>query len=186
MSKMNPKPIPQPLANPIPEQGMQSDQTAQEAGATSSVELDHLEQINISDELETANEAASENDGFSLGDNFPKEEELLESLEPSLLTEEQFYEMFSGTHSIMGGVFRLQSVAIAPNETQSARAASDAIYEVALEVPAFRFLIEPSNVWLQRAAVIAAYAFPKAQMIKHELQARKAQPAEVENEAGKQ
>lgn len=132
--------------------------------------------------LETANDTPIGSEGFSLGDELPIGEENPIG-EPTVLTEEQFFEVFKGIHDVPGHMLGLQSLPIATHEMQSARAASDVIYEIANEVPAFRFLIEPGNIWLQRAMVVAAFAVPKMQAVTQELRARRAKSAETTEES---
>lgn len=132
--------------------------------------------------METANEAPIEDDGFSIGNENPigNEAPIEES---GILSQDEFYHgLFAPLHDIPAALLKLQSLPIQPEETQSARQASDAIYDIALETPMFRFLIEPSNIWMQRAVAIGAYAIPKGRAVMFELRARHAKPAEVKPE----
>lgn len=173
-----PQPVNQALNTPLPDKGTES----QNASKPHSIELDHLKQINISDALETANESTIGNEGFSIGDEIPIGSENPIG-ETELLTSDQFFEgMFVPLHAMPAAMLHLESLPIKPHEMQSARAASDAIYDIALETPMFRFLIEPSNIWMQRAFVILAYALPKSRAVMMELRARQAKPAQAHEE----
>jgi hypothetical protein len=100
-------------------------------------------------------------------------EELLEDSAPEILTSEQFFAVFCGVFSISSAVTRLESLRVETTE-QTARECSDALYETALEVPAFRFLVEPSSIWMQRGMIVLAFALPKAQAVRMELLSKKA------------
>lgn len=153
-------------------------ETAESSTGGTNDELSHIESINISDNLETANEAPEVSEGFSIGDEPPIGDEtgLAES---EFLSPDQFFEgVFVPLHAVPGAVFQLQSLPIASHERQSARAASDALYETALEFPMFHFLIKPENIWVQRALAIGAYAIPKAQAVAMEIRAKKAKPSD--------
>lgn len=173
-----PPPPPMPPKGTEAEAEVSSQNQEARSSTTSGVELNHLENLNINEELSTANESEAINDDFYIG-----EKPHIQNSEPEILSAEQFFQgVFVPLHAMPAGVLRLESLPIKPHEMESARAASDAIYEIALETPMFRFLIEPSNIWVQRALVIAAYAVPKAQAVHLELRARQAQQAEVHNQ----
>lgn len=158
-------------------------QNQQAAGKTgSNIELEHLEQISFSDNLETANEAAAGDDGVYIGappDPIGEESPIGEVI----LTKDQFFEgVFVPMHAMPGAMLQLQSLPIQSKEMQSARGASDAIYEIAEESSIFRFLIEPGNIWVQRAIAIAAYAIPKSQSVIVEIKAKQAQRQQAANQ----
>jgi hypothetical protein len=106
---------------------------------------------------------------------------------PVVLDRDQFWELFRGCFAMSSSLAAvvpiggkrapIASLAIAPEEEPAARAASDALYDTAEEVPSLRWLIEPGNVWVQRAVVCLAFAAPKAAAVSAELQARRAAPA---------
>jgi hypothetical protein len=82
----------------------------------------------------------------------------------------------------------LDSLKVEASDDQ-ARAASDAIYDTALEVPWLRWLLEPENVWVRRAVVIGLFAYGKGSAVRAELAARAktrqgASPAVAGVEAG--
>ncbi|MDG1286385.1 MAG: hypothetical protein P8P30_02345 [Rickettsiales bacterium] len=178
---MNPQPIPAPPPLPPKEVEPESQNLQNETPETaSSIELEHLESINISDALETANEAPLGDEGFSIGDENPigEESDLASS---GVLSADEFYNgVFSPLHTVPAALLKLESLPIRQSEEPAARNASDALYDIALETPLFRFLIEPSNLWVQRAVAIGAYAIPKSRAVMFEIKARKAQAAEVE------
>ncbi|PLW75404.1 hypothetical protein [Cohaesibacter celericrescens] len=89
-----------------------------------------------------------------------------------VLTKDQFYMAFASVFDFSGLMLQLQSLPIQAHEQGSARAASDAIYEVAEKSPWLSFLIEPSNEWVQRALVVGTFAFGKAMAVSGELNAR--------------
>lgn len=101
---------------------------------------------------------------------------------PQVFTKDQFFQNFVGVHALAGTLTKLQSLAIADKEKDTARAASDAIYDIAADTPWLRFLIEPSNIWLQRAMAIGAFAVPKAMAVRIELAARR--PAKGQKPGG--
>lgn len=73
----------------------------------------------------------------------------------------------------------LKSLAIQHQEEQTARGASDALYDICMETPALHFLIKPGNVWFQRVAAIGAFAVPKAMGAVAEMKARQAPKAKA-------
>ena len=104
--------------------------------------------------------------------------------ESSLLAEgmlscEQFTEAFISAFNITSGLTKLQSLAIRKDD-QQVKVCAGAIYDYATEVPQLRFLIEPSNVHIQRALAIVPFAYFKFAMVKAELKERKAKDVEVE------
>lgn len=102
---------------------------------------------------------------------------------PAIMAREEFRAAFVAVFNIAGGVSGLQSIAIDAGEKPKAEACADAIYDTALEVPWLRFLIEPSNIWLQRALVVGMFTIPKALAVRNELAARR-RPANDNTEPG--
>ncbi|MFN3933608.1 MAG: hypothetical protein ACK4KX_03125 [Parvibaculum sp.] len=72
--------------------------------------------------------------------------------------------------------FPLESLPIKPDEMEAARAASDAIYDIAAESEYLRWLVEPGSVWMQRAFAILPFVAVKAAAIRAEIAARKPEP----------
>lgn len=105
------------------------------------------------------------------------EGELPES-QPGLLSRDQFFAAFKSIFAIGGAVpvppFPLKSMPIQPHEEDAAREASNAIYDIALESPWLRFLIEPSSVWMQRLIVISTFGGLKLMAIRDEIRAKSA------------
>lgn len=102
---------------------------------------------------------------------------------PGVLSRDQFFEAFRGCFNIGHQFTGLQSLAVPANDN-AARAACDAVYDIALEVEYLRFLIQPGNVWIQRSIAIGAFAVPKYLGVTAELDARRAAAeAKAEREA---
>jgi hypothetical protein len=132
--------------------------------SVSSIEVEHLDSITL--------------DGYETANGLEPVETITENAASidGILTEEQFFEgVFKPLHNVPGQMFRLQSLPIHDGELEAARAASQAIYETCLEVDILRFLIQPGNIWLQRALVIYVFAAPKAGAVRAEIQYRKQQ-----------
>ena len=96
---------------------------------------------------------------------------------PVVLSRDDFYGlfrvMFQVPNMLRGvGPLPLNALPIQPHEEEAARQASDAIYDIAEETPALRWLIEPQSKWVQRAIPIAAFAQIKFAAIRTELIAR--------------
>ena len=141
-------------------ESLNQNQENQEAEASNfSADGAHIDDIDIEYD---AGEGAEEPKGESAGLN-----------PDGTMTRETFYIAFKGLFNISAGFTKLESLKVADND-QSAQMASDAIYDIASEVHYFRFLIMPSNVWLQRSICILAFLVPKCVAIKAELEIRKA------------
>jgi hypothetical protein len=86
----------------------------------------------------------------------------IEAADPRVarLDKDQFFMLFRSGVGAPNLILKppLRSLSISEND-QAARAASDAIYDTAAEIPALRFLIEPGNVWVQRAFVVGAFGY---------------------------
>jgi len=137
-------------------------------------------------------------DTFSISDidaieSIDAETETGEGLEgevqPARLSKDDFYGvfkmMFAMPNMLPVAPFPLKTLPIKPEEEDGARAASDAIYDIACETPYLSWLIEPGSEWMQRAMVIGAFSFGKLMAIKLELDARisKAPPEGNQNDA---
>ena len=86
---------------------------------------------------------------------------------------DEFVALFIGSFQMGAAFTGLQSLKIEGEETGRAREAASAIYDTALEVPALRWIIQPGNIWMQRALVVLAFTLPKGAAIKAELATRK-------------
>lgn len=146
-----------------PSQQSQQNQQEAEFLANSSENFEHLKNIKIDGlEVKVENpEIAKEN---------PQENVINQGV---ILTKEQFFIGFKMAFDIGGTFSKIESLKITKEEEQGAMLASDCIYDIAFETPFLRFLIEPSNIWLQRAIAIGAFSYPKILLIKAELKAKK-------------
>ena len=70
--------------------------------------------------------------------------------------------------------FPLESLPIKPEEREAARAASDAIYDIAAETAYLRWLVEPGSIWMQRALAIGPFVAVKFAAMRAEIAARHA------------
>ena len=84
---------------------------------------------------------------------------------------DEFFGMFQFVFMAGHGATQLQSLNIEGSET--ARPASDALYDICEETPSLQFFIKPGGKWMQRAAAIGMFAVPVAMGCKAELTARK-------------
>ena len=84
------------------------------------------------------------------------------------VTKEQFFQMFRACFAAPNAVMlarsqpALKSLSI-DADNQSARSASDALYDICAETEMLRWLLEPGSKWTQRLIVIAAFAVPTLQ-----------------------
>jgi len=93
-----------------------------------------------------------------------------------ILSREQFTQTFISAFNVTSGITKLQSLHIEIADQQAIICAG-AIYDYATEIPQLRFLIEPSNVHVQRALAILPFVYFKYAAVRAELQARKAEMA---------
>ncbi|WOF73803.1 hypothetical protein QMT40_001439 [Parvibaculaceae bacterium PLY_AMNH_Bact1] len=84
---------------------------------------------------------------------------------------DEFFGMFQFVFMAGHGATQLQSLNIEGSET--ARPASDALYDICEETPSLQFFIKPGGKWMQRAAAIGMFVVPVAMGCKAELAARK-------------
>lgn len=89
-----------------------------------------------------------------------------------VLPREAFRAGFAMAFRFAGSLTGLKTLAQAPDRPDAA-AAADCLYDCALESPWLRWLIEPSNVWLQRTIVLGAFAVPLALEARAELRERR-------------
>lgn len=142
---------PEPSPSPEPErEGAQA--------STTSFSAPHLEGLETDDPELRETQAPGDGDSDSAA---------------GLLSREHFYSMFqvafAAPNLLPAWPLPLEALPIKAGEDRAARAASDAIYDIALETPALRWLIEPQSVWLQRLMVIGAFAVPKAAAVSREI-----------------
>jgi hypothetical protein len=99
---------------------------------------------------------------------------------PARVTREQFAELLAAALGIAGAVTGLRSLPIADAERPAFMPAAGAVYDTVVEIPALHWLLEPGNVYVQRALVVAAFVVPKARAVADELaavRAARAKPA---------
>ncbi|MBX3487861.1 hypothetical protein [Parvibaculum sp.] len=93
-----------------------------------------------------------------------------------LIDREMFWMNFRGLFALGGVVslppFPLESLPIRPEEEQAARAASDSLYDIALETPFLQWLLSPESEWAKRIITILAFVGPKAMAVKAEIVAK--------------
>lgn len=75
-------------------------------------------------------------------------------------------------------VFRLQTLKIQQEEYEAAQHAMGAIYDTALEVAWLRPLIAPGNPWVLRVVAVGAFAWPKVQLVRAEIELKRLKAAE--------
>lgn len=90
----------------------------------------------------------------------------------AVLPREAFRAGFDMAFRFAGSLTGLKTLAQAPDRPDAA-AAADCLYDCALETPWLRWLIEPSNIWLQRTVVLGAFAVPLALEARAELRERR-------------
>ena len=100
------------------------------------------------------------------------------NMPPEALEKEAFYQQFAGAHKIISLMTGLSSMAIQPNEQESAMEASAAIYDTAVDMEWY-WMISPGGKWFQRLSVLGMFFVGKAQMVAQE---RAAIMAEMEKE----
>ena len=94
-----------------------------------------------------------------------------------LLTRDQFFTAFCAIFAapniliLAQGQPHLDSLVI-DRDDAAARAASNALYDTCADVPWLRWLIQPENVWLQRAAAIGLFGYQRYQLVRMELSSR--------------
>lgn len=103
-----------------------------------------------------------------------------------LLTKDEFFAaftmLFAAPNMLPVPPLPIACLPIQPNETVQARAASDVIYDMALESRWLRWMIEPQSLWMQRALVMATFAGGKFMAINKELSEREPAPKKQASE----
>lgn len=94
-------------------------------------------------------------------------------LPSNMLDKESFHKVFVGVFNVASVLTHLQSLKVA-NDDGNGRAASDALYETILDIPALHFLLEPQGKWAGRIMCIGMFAVPMAINVQAELAARTA------------
>jgi len=92
----------------------------------------------------------------------------------AVLSPEQFEAGFIGAFNMASHVSGLKALAIGHNDNQAAKGAAAAVYEIASEVEALRWLITGGNPWVMRVVAIGTFALPMARAVKAEIAERRA------------
>lgn len=172
MKKMNPRQLeaPKELNQPPADQAQEVEQqeATQEGSpnesAATSIELEHLQSLEVDAGLKTAFTEGSAGEGGA-----PAE------MSQQFLSKDEFFQfVFVPAHTMPATLMKIKSLHIQPDEKESARQASDAIYDTIMDTPILHFIIKPSSVWVQRALVIWAYAAPKAAAVREEIRMKNA------------
>lgn len=100
------------------------------------------------------------------------EEEAPASLPVNRLSKEDFHRVFCTGFTVSSHVTGLKSLAVDEHDGK-ARAASEALYETILDIPALHFMLSPGGKWGGRIMAIAAFAIPMARGVQDELVARR-------------
>ncbi|MCW5728146.1 hypothetical protein [Parvibaculum sp.] len=99
-------------------------------------------------------------------------------MEAGLISKEDFFGIFQVCFQVPNLMpippFPLESLPIKPEERDAARAASDAIYDIAAETAYLRWLVEPGSIWMQRALAIGPFVAVKFAAMRAEIAARHA------------
>tara|TARA_R110002110_G_scaffold1531_9_gene6859 strand:- start:7604 stop:8098 length:495 start_codon:yes stop_codon:yes gene_type:complete len=104
-----------------------------------------------------------------------------------LMTKDDFFStfqfMFAAPNMLPVAPFPLKSLPIGEADVVPARAASDAVYDIAVESPYLRWLVEPSSLWMQRTLAIGTFAGLKLMAVRAEIAARPGTEAKSSNAA---
>lgn len=159
---------------------------------------EEIKQETVEPTLVTTNQSANSSGGFSsdhllkiLVDDAPGsgfqpggDAAISDAPGQQRLTKDEFFATFKMLFAIPNMVpvapLPIASLPIKPEEELPARAASDAVYEIAADTPYMRWLIEPGSEWMQRLMAIGIFVFGKGSAIVAELAARGAPPPKVD------
>lgn len=114
-------------------------------------------------EVEPAGEAVQA-DGQTEGEVIPPKREFI--------SEEAFWEVFRGTHWMLGSVLSSDAVRTGPDRPE-AREASKALYETACDTPSLHWLVDPGNKQVGRWLAIAGYGMVLVAAVRSERLERK-------------
>lgn len=158
----NPKPIPEPEAS-------ETSPTSRANFSGDDLDTSHLEAL--AEEIEREERAEAGEAAYAAG----------EEAAAGLIPKDAFFGMFQvcfhAPNLVPVPPFPLESLPIKPDEMDAARAASDAIYDIAAESEYLRWLVEPGSVWMQRALAILPFVAVKAAAVRAEIAARHAAAA---------
>lgn len=140
-----------------------------------SIEKDQVLEQDLNISSQGMNEPSHFDDLINAQEEAEHEQER-EAITSTMLTQEDFrllwVKAFSGA-SMLTGIKALRL----PNghvDIDAAHAASDAIYETILDIPALHFMLHPSNKWIERAFVVGMFGMGmRAAVIEEAIQRRK-------------
>lgn len=101
------------------------------------------------------------------------EGEVVEEPAPVVLSRETFVRNFIGLFNY-GGRRGLSSLTVTPDEMAEAEEAFGALYDTALEVSWLNWLVQPGNIWVQRAAVFLPFMYGKSKALIIEVKEKRA------------
>lgn len=150
---------PMPSESPLPQSGQPLPTEIQETVNNSEASLSpddggHLDGILLTDDAPAANDGGA---SVVVGDVVPMAE---------------WIAGFLGGFNLAGNF--VQALKILPEEEGKARAAAEAIYATAVEVPSLRFLIAPQGKWIGRGVAVAMFLGPKVTGARAEIVERRA------------
>lgn len=93
-----------------------------------------------------------------------------------IMTYEAFDQMFCAAFSLSGHITGFKTLVEAP-ERPSRPDATKAMYEIILDTPAFRFILNPQSLWMQRTLAMGAFFVPVVVGVAGEMRAKAAGPS---------
>lgn len=96
---------------------------------------------------------------------------ILNAPQSATLEKDEFHKLFCVIFSSAGMITGFKSFDVDEKDGK-AKLASEAIYDTCAEIPALRFMIEPSGKYAQRIFAIGTFFIPMAFGIKNELEQR--------------
>lgn len=149
-----------PLASPLPDE-ISETVTASEH-FLSADDGDHLDGIQMDDAVSGVG-----------GESLPHPSDVSSS--DPVVPADQWISGFLGGFNLAGNF--VHALKIMPEEEGKARAAAEAIYNTALDVPSLRFLIAPQGKWIGRGVAVAMFIGPKAIAAREEIRGRRSKAA---------
>lgn len=156
----------------------QPEKSQAETVSSSANDGSHLEILSIE---HITGEAEQESPDGSAGEQ-TEQQDNSRNIPPHALEKEAFYAQFAGAHKIISMMTGLRSMAIQPDEQDTAMEASNAIYDTAVDLEWY-WMISGGGKWFQRLTVLGMFFMGKAQMVAQE---RQAIMAEMEKEQQKE
>lgn len=147
-------------------------ETASDTRTTDDLDTSHLEALEAEITAEERGDDEPDGDATTRGRSAA-----------GVISKDDFFGMFQVCFHVPNVMpfppFPLESLPLKPEEIEPARAASDAIYDIAAESTYLRWLIEPGSIWMQRALAIGPFVAVKAMAIRAELAARHDAPRTI-------